>query len=103
MIRIGVGLKILACTPIPKLPTSYYPMPTLPPPKEIYTFLKMFPISKVFKYQKNQWLFIKEKKIKFSKQNQIILAQNDDGPLKWANDPYIPFKVMQISKFQWAF
>ena len=34
---------------------------------------------------------------------EIILAQNDDGPLKWANDPYIPFKVMQISKFQWAF
>ena len=25
----------------------------------------------------------------------IILAKNDDGPLKWANDPY----PMQISKF----
>ena len=58
MIRIGVGLKILARTPILKLPTSYSPMPTPPPPKEIYTFLKMFPKSKVFNYQKNQWLFI---------------------------------------------
>ena len=54
MIRIGVGLKILARTPIPKLPTSYSPMPTPPPSKEIYTFLKMFPKSKVFNYQKNQ-------------------------------------------------
>ena len=54
MIRIGVGLKILARTPIPKLPTSYSPMPTPPPPKEINTFLKMFPKSKVFNYQKNQ-------------------------------------------------
>ena len=25
------------------------------------------------------------------------------GPLKWVNDPYTPFKVMQISKFQGAF
>ena len=33
---------------------------------------------------------------------EIILAQKDDGPLKWANDPYIPFKVMQISKILWA-
>ena len=53
MIRIGVGLKILVRTPIPKLPTSYSPMPTPPPPKEIFTFLKMFPKSKVFNYQKN--------------------------------------------------
>ena len=58
MIRIGVGLKILDRTPIPKLPTSYSPMPTTPPPKEIYTFLKMIPKSKVFNYQKNKWLFI---------------------------------------------
>ena len=57
-------------TPIPKLPTSYSPMQTPPPPKEINTFLKMFPKSKVFNYQKNQGLFIFREKIKFSKQNQ---------------------------------
>ena len=46
-------------------------------------------------------IYLREKDSK--QKTEIILAQNDDGPLKWANDPYIPFKVMQISKFQWAF
>ena len=58
MIWIGVGLKILARTPIPKLPKSFSPMPTPPPPKE------MFPKSKVFNYHKNQGLFIFRKKDK---------------------------------------
>ena len=44
-------------------------------------------------------IYLREKdKVKKTK-TEIILAQNDDGPSKWANDPYIQFKVMQISEF----
>ena len=54
-------LKILARTPIPKLPTSYFPHAHIPPPKNDYTFLKIFLKSKVFNYRKNQGFLFKEK------------------------------------------
>ena len=41
-----------------KITHKLLPHAHTPPPKEINTFLKMFPKSKGFNYQKNQWLFI---------------------------------------------
>ena len=56
---IQVGLKILARTPIPKLPTSYSPLGPHPSPKrDLYFSKKMFFKRKDFYYHRNQGLFI---------------------------------------------
>ena len=93
---IGVGLKTLARAPIPKLPARYSPIPTPTPQKEIYTSKKISLKVTFSIYQKNQGLFFKGKKIKSKQKIEIILAQTDDGPLKWTNDSY---SIQKHAKF----
>ena len=59
MIRIGVGLKILGSHTHTKNNPQVTPLCPHPlPQKRFINYSKMFPKSKVFNYQKNQWLFI---------------------------------------------
>ena len=94
IIQIGFGLKILAPTPIPNYPQVTPPRPHPPPQKRFIPFLKYS--LNVFIKESRVIIFREKDKIKLTKP-EIILAQNDDGPLKWDNDLYL-IQSLQISK-----